>query len=85
MFQKLIIGLYIYYIKPIGLATLRRSHIMSKNYLELQTYFKFLDPDEQPSIPVKNKVIINPNNASAYSPPEFQSDNEDLFKGNPEF
>jgi hypothetical protein len=58
---------------------------MSKNYLELQTYFKFLDPAEQPSIPVKNKVIINPNNASAYSPSEFQSDNEDLFKSNPEF
>jgi hypothetical protein len=58
---------------------------MSKNYLELQSYFAFLDPAEQQS-PTKNNVIINPNKVSTYTPntSEFQTDNEALFKTNPE-
>jgi hypothetical protein len=85
MFQKRFISLSNDYIKPIGLAKpLRGSYMMSKNYLELQTHFKFLDPAEQPSIPVKNKVTINLNKTNVNSPSEFQSHHEDHFKVSPE-
>jgi hypothetical protein len=60
---------------------------MSKNYLELQSYFTFLDPVEQQKIQTKNKVMINPNKKSIYTlnTSEFQSSNEELYKSNPEF